>query len=176
MFVPRSLSIYRHAWRISDASSKLRLPQFGLAKPQTSNMLFMPTCLTHACQSTCYFPVAATSILHCTVYDIYQQPAGKLRQLYTTAMQMEVDFFSSQPGTGPPPNVGMLVVDFDDTCTSTDTISLIFNTAITGTQQKAPGRCMVVVCCQHMHSNPDMLSAAMIITGAVCYLLNLHVM
>lgn len=112
------------------------------------------TCLAHACLSLLSYAVAATSVhpmcILCAAVDMYQCPAGKLRQLYATAMQMELDFFSSQPGTGPPPNVGMLVVDFDDTCTSTDTISQIFNTAIACIQTKAPGRCMIVIiCCQN---------------------------
>ncbi|DBB00608.1 TPA: hypothetical protein ACH3X3_002298 [Trebouxia sp. C0006] len=62
---------------------------------------------------------------------------GTLRKLYRTAMQMEVDFFSAQPGTGPPPAIRMLVVDFDDTCTATDTTSQIFNTATSATVESS---------------------------------------
>lgn len=65
--------------------------------------------------------------------------AGTLRQLYRHAMQMEVDFFSTQPGISSAPAVGMLVIDFDDTCTITDTTSLVFNTAIAATVEAAPG-------------------------------------
>lgn len=52
-------------------------------------------------------------------------------------MQMEVDFFSAQPGTSPPPAIGMLIVDFDDTCTATDTTSQVFNTATTATVESS---------------------------------------
>ncbi|DBB00982.1 TPA: hypothetical protein ACH3X1_000888 [Trebouxia sp. C0004] len=62
---------------------------------------------------------------------------GTLRKLYKTAMQMEVDFFSAQPGTSPPPAIRMLVVDFDDTCTATDTTSQIFNTATAATVESS---------------------------------------
>lgn len=65
--------------------------------------------------------------------------AGTLRQLYRNAMQMEVDFFSAQPGVSSAPSVGMLVIDFDDTCTVTDTTSLVFNTAIDATVEAAQG-------------------------------------
>ena len=65
--------------------------------------------------------------------------AGTLRQLYRRAMQMEVDFFSAQPGISSAPSVGMLVVDFDDTCTATDTTSQVFNAAIAANAENAPG-------------------------------------
>ncbi|KAL3147596.1 hypothetical protein ABBQ38_014648 [Trebouxia sp. C0009 RCD-2024] len=58
---------------------------------------------------------------------------GTLRHLYRNAMQMEVDFFNAQPDVSSAPSVGMLVIDFDDTCTVTDTTSLVFNTAIDAT-------------------------------------------
>ena len=86
------------------------------------------------------------SQLQCHALPRHRLFAGKLKQLYRAAMQMEVVFFSSQPGTASPPKLTMLVVDFDDTCTSTDTISQIFNTAIAATQRKAPGRCMAAFC------------------------------
>ena len=54
-------------------------------------------------------------------------------------MQMEVDFFSAQPGVNSAPSVGMLVLDFDDTCTATDTTAQVFNTAIAATVETAPG-------------------------------------
>lgn len=65
--------------------------------------------------------------------------AGTLRQLYRRAMQMEVDFFNAQPGVTSAPSVGMLVLDFDDTCTATDTTAQVFNTAIAATVETAPG-------------------------------------
>ena len=65
--------------------------------------------------------------------------AGTLRQLYRHAMQMEVDFFSAQPGISSATPVGMLVVDFDDTCTATDTTSQIFNTSIAASVETATG-------------------------------------
>lgn len=55
-------------------------------------------------------------------------------------MQMEVDFFSAQPGTGPPSAIRMLIVDFDDTCTATDTTSQVFNTATTATVESSAGQ------------------------------------
>ncbi len=70
--------------------------------------------------------------------------AGTLRKLYRTAMQMEVDFFSAQPGTGPPPAIRMLVVDFDDTCTATDTTSQVFNTATSATVESSAGQMQFV--------------------------------
>ncbi len=66
-------------------------------------------------------------------------------------MQMEVDFFSAQPGTGPPPAIRMLVVDFDDTCTATDTTSQVFNTATSATVESSAGQmCNLSVqsCCR----------------------------
>ena len=59
-------------------------------------------------------------------------------------MQMEVDFFSAQPGVSSAPSVGMLVIDFDDTCTVTDTTSLVFNTAIDATVEAAQGASCVL--------------------------------
>lgn len=65
--------------------------------------------------------------------------AGTLRHLYRNAMQMEVDFFNAQPDVSSAPSVGMLVIDFDDTCTVTDTTSLVFNTAIDATVEATQG-------------------------------------
>lgn len=45
-------------------------------------------------------------------------------------MQMEVDFFASQPFKFPPRPIKLLVIDFDDTCTAQDTSALIAETAI----------------------------------------------
>ncbi|KAK9829096.1 hypothetical protein WJX72_003863 [[Myrmecia] bisecta] len=67
-------------------------------------------------------------------------PYGSLRQLYRTAMQLEVDFFSAQPLPGPGlPDVRILMVDFDDTCTSSDTISRILDVAVACAEAKAGG-------------------------------------
>ena len=55
-------------------------------------------------------------------------------------MQLEVDFFSAQPDTNPPSAVRLLVVDFDDTCTASDTTSKVFDTAIAATVENAPGK------------------------------------
>jgi hydroxymethylpyrimidine kinase/phosphomethylpyrimidine kinase/thiamine-phosphate diphosphorylase len=51
-------------------------------------------------------------------------------------MNLEVDFFSSQPYTPPDRPINLLVVDFDDTCTSEDTTSMIARAAITAASQK----------------------------------------
>ena len=78
---------------------------------------------------------------------------GTLRQLYRNAMQMEVDFFSAQPGVSSAPSVGMLVIDFDDTCTATDTTSQVFNTAIAATVEASPG--IYAICtCTHRQLGP----------------------
>ncbi len=55
--------------------------------------------------------------------------AGKLRRLYKTALQLEVAFFDAQHVAATPARIGMLVTDFDDTCTASDTISTIIQTA-----------------------------------------------
>ena len=67
-------------------------------------------------------------------------------------MQMEVDFFSAQPGTSPPPTIGMLVVDFDDTCTTTDTTSQVFNTAIAAAVESSAGDTKGMKRCQLIHA------------------------
>lgn len=160
MFSPRLMSFYRHAWR----SRHLSWQPFrvGLPKPQTCNKCFRniicvftwqaipPSTLAHIFQSCSKCTLSWID----SMQTARNGAAGKLQQLYTTAMQMEVDFFSSRPGTSAPPSIGMLVLDFDDTCTSTDTISQIFNTAIAATQKMAPGRCMAALfasltcCCE----------------------------
>lgn len=52
---------------------------------------------------------------------------------------MEAAFFSDQPLVPALPPVGLLAVDFDDTCTAGDTISLIINAAISAAEQQAGG-------------------------------------
>ena len=91
--------------------------------------------------------------------------AGTLQQLYRRAMQMEVDFFSAQPGISSAPSVGMLVVDFDDTCTVTDTTSQIFNTAIAATVETASGTAAPKR--PRMHSAQHALGSRSIIQNAV---------
>ena len=56
-------------------------------------------------------------------------------------MQMEVDFFSAQPGLSSALPVSMLVVDFDDTCTATDTTTQVFDTAIAASVEAKQGEC-----------------------------------
>ncbi|KAL4522514.1 hypothetical protein Ndes2437A_g07285 [Nannochloris sp. 'desiccata'] len=51
-------------------------------------------------------------------------------------MNLEVEFFSSQPYTPPDRPINLLVVDFDDTCTSEDTTSMIARAAITAASKK----------------------------------------
>ena len=56
--------------------------------------------------------------------------AGHLQQLYSRAMQMEAEFFYAQPGSPRLLQLGVLVVDFDETCTATDSTSEIMATAV----------------------------------------------
>ncbi len=56
--------------------------------------------------------------------------AGHLQQLYSRAMQMEADFFTAQPGTPGLLQIRLLVVDFDETCTASDSTSEIMGTAV----------------------------------------------
>jgi hypothetical protein len=66
--------------------------------------------------------------------------AGSLRSLYCTAMRFEAAFFGEQPGLPPLPRVALLAVDFDETCTASDTIGAIINTAIEATVQRSGGK------------------------------------
>eukprot|EP00873_Tetraselmis_striata_P014891 jgi/Tetstr1/435155/TSEL_002612.t1 len=64
---------------------------------------------------------------------------GTLRHLYQRAMQLEADFFSAQPYLPPAKCcIGLLVTDFDDTCTSADTTPIIIEAAIQGAEKAAP--------------------------------------
>ncbi|GLC44016.1 hypothetical protein PLESTB_000220200 [Pleodorina starrii] len=47
---------------------------------------------------------------------------AKLLSLYRRAMQLEAEFFAAQPFAPPPRRIAALVVDFDETCSSRDTI------------------------------------------------------
>lgn len=62
--------------------------------------------------------------------------ADKLLNNYRSALQLEVDFFASQPFVPPPRSFGLLVVDFDDTCTAQDTTALVVKTAIKAAADK----------------------------------------
>lgn len=54
-------------------------------------------------------------------------------------MRLEAAFFSEQPGLQRPPPVGVLVVDFDETCTAADTTGVIINAAIAEAERSAGG-------------------------------------
>ena len=56
--------------------------------------------------------------------------AGHLRSLYRTAMRHELDFFDAAISTYATPRVGVLVLDFDETLTVSDSTSVVINTAI----------------------------------------------
>ena len=63
-----------------------------------------------------------------------------LLRKYRQAMALEAEFFGAQPFAAPPRTVGLLVVDFDDTCTVSDTTGLIAQTAIAATVHRVGGR------------------------------------
>ena len=54
-------------------------------------------------------------------------------------MRLEAAFFSEQPGLPRPPELGVLVVDFDETCTAADTTGAIINAAIAEAERRAGG-------------------------------------
>ncbi|GBF95200.1 phosphomethylpyrimidine kinase [Raphidocelis subcapitata] len=64
-------------------------------------------------------------------------PYDRLRSLYKRAMQLEVAFFSAAPGIPAARHVGMLVCDFDDTCTEKDTIGTLLSAAIDAAVKRA---------------------------------------
>lgn len=65
--------------------------------------------------------------------------AGSLRSLYCTAMRFEAAFFSEQPTALPLPRVALLAVDFDETCTASDTTGAIISAAIEAAVQRSGG-------------------------------------
>lgn len=65
--------------------------------------------------------------------------AGELRALYRESMRLEAAFFGEQPGLPRPPTIGVLVVDFDETCTAADTTGLIIGAAIAEAERTAGG-------------------------------------
>ena len=69
---------------------------------------------------------------------IHLSHAEKLQKYYRTALRLEVDFFAAQPFTPPPRPITLLVVDFDDTCTTEDTTSMILRAAIHSAAQSSP--------------------------------------
>ena len=54
-------------------------------------------------------------------------------------MRLEAAFFSEQPGLPRPTAVGILVVDFDETCTAADTTGVIISAAIAEAERSAGG-------------------------------------
>eukprot|EP00879_Flechtneria_rotunda_P015385 GHRR01016084.1.p1 GENE.GHRR01016084.1~~GHRR01016084.1.p1 ORF type:complete len:725 (+),score=300.79 GHRR01016084.1:303-2477(+) len=54
----------------------------------------------------------------------------RLKQLYTRAMQLELNFFSAQPGLPSSRRIGLFICDFDETCTEQDTIGVLMNAAV----------------------------------------------
>ena len=54
-------------------------------------------------------------------------------------MRLEAAFFGAQPGVPPPPPLGILVADFDETCTVADTTGAIMDAAIAAAEQRANG-------------------------------------
>lgn len=71
--------------------------------------------------------------------EALQKRAGELRHLYRTGMRLEAAFFSGQPGLSALPPLGILVVDFDETCTADDSTAVIINAAIAAAEQRAGG-------------------------------------
>ncbi len=65
--------------------------------------------------------------------------AGELQALYRESMCLEAAFFGEQPGLPRPPAVGVLVVDFDETCTAADTTGVIIGAAIAEAERRAGG-------------------------------------
>ena len=58
--------------------------------------------------------------------------SGSLQRLYRKAMALELDFFQAAVQDGRQPKVGLLVLDFDETLSVSDTTSVIIDTAIQG--------------------------------------------
>ncbi|PSC75210.1 thiamine biosynthetic bifunctional enzyme chloroplastic isoform C [Micractinium conductrix] len=75
----------------------------------------------------------------CPLASRSQRAEDNLLQHYRRAMELEVDFFSAQPYRPPRQGLSLLVVDFDDTCTATDSIGLLMQTAIEATVAQADG-------------------------------------
>jgi hypothetical protein len=60
----------------------------------------------------------------------FNDATGHLRDLYRTAMRLEVEFFNAAASAIAGPQLGVLVLDFDETLTVTDSTSVIISTAI----------------------------------------------
>ena len=54
-------------------------------------------------------------------------------------MKLEVDFFQAAVKDGQQPNIGLLVLDFDETLSAADTTSVIIDTAIASASSIANG-------------------------------------
>lgn len=54
-------------------------------------------------------------------------------------MRFEAAFFSEQPAVPPLPRVALLAVDFDETCSASDTIGVIIETAIEAAVRRSGG-------------------------------------
>ena len=85
----------------------------------------------------------------CLEPDFKCPVSGKLRRLYKTALRLEVAFFDAQHVAAAPARIGMLVTDFDDTCSASDTISTIIQTATNAKidAAEASGVCVCVCVC-----------------------------
>lgn len=60
-------------------------------------------------------------------------------------MRLEAEFFDAAMGTQPAPQVGLLVLDFDETLSVSDSTSVIISTAIREAENGAAGaRCRQV--------------------------------
>lgn len=65
--------------------------------------------------------------------------AESLRALYCTAMRFEAAFFSEQDDAPQLPRIALLGVDFDETCSRSDTIGAVIETAISAAAKHAEG-------------------------------------
>lgn len=101
--------------------------------PESEEYAYAEWIQTYKCQAYIRLPAIAELLLNeLALHD----SAEKLHQIYRSAMNLEVEFFSSQPYTPPDRPINLLVVDFDDTCTSEDTTSMIARAAITAASKK----------------------------------------
>ena len=91
--------------------------------------------LFRSCQIRCLWVMSEVIV----EYSALCECAGSLRQLYRKAMTLEVDFFQAAVKDGRQPNVGLLVLDFDETLSVSDTTSVIIDTARTTTQASTNG-------------------------------------
>ena len=78
-------------------------------------------------------------------------------------MTLEADFFQAAMRDGRQPNIGLLVLDFDETLSVSDTTSIIIDTAVAtaGESAKGPQTSTAMVC-----TSCDMRLSA---TASSCY-------